>query len=278
MPRAISDDAYGDTVLKIKDALEKETSVSMEKAANEEHDMLGTPLNEVAECKAMFDGTWRKGGYSSLQGAVTAISAESGKCIDYEALNKVCFGCARWRKKDDDAIKDNWLANHRCPINFTGSAPAMEPEGVKRIYNRSEDSKKLQYTGYIGDGDSKSFSSIKASKPYANKDFVKNECVGHVQKRMGTALRKPKAQRGKQKLKDGKTTGGTGRLTGTRIGKLQVYYGLAIRCHKFDLEGMKKEVWAGLYHSASSDENPQHQNCTEGPNSWCKYNLAMLAG
>ena len=57
MPRPTSDDAYRDTVIKIKDALEKEASVSMEKAENEEHDILATPLNEVAECKAMFDGT-----------------------------------------------------------------------------------------------------------------------------------------------------------------------------------------------------------------------------
>jgi len=85
-----------------------------------------------------------------------------------------------------------------------------------------------------------------------------------------------KAQKGKQKLKDGKKIGGIGRLTNARIDKLQLYYGLAIRRHKHDLEGMKKEVWAGLYHSASSDENPQHQNCPEGPNTWCKYNLALL--
>ncbi len=55
------------------------------------------------------------------------------------------------------------------------------------------------------------------------------ECVGHVQKRMGTALRKLKSQKGKKKLMDGKTIGGAGRLTGAKIDKLQVYYGLAIR-------------------------------------------------
>ena len=276
MPKAMSDDAYLDTVRKVKEALEKEASFSMEKAAHEEHGILGSPLNQIVECKAMFDGTWRKRGHSSLQGVVTAISAETGRCLDYETLNKVCFSCARWNRKESDAAKDNWLAQHKCPINFSGSAPAMEPEGVKRIFARSEDSRKLQYTGYIGDGDSKSFSSIKASNPYANKDILKYECVGHVQKRMGTALRKLKAQKGKQKLKDGKTIGGLGRLTNAKIDKLQVYYGLAIRRHKHDLEGMKKEVWAGLCHSASSDENPQHQNCPKGPNTWCKYNLALL--
>eukprot|EP00795_Rhopilema_esculentum_P005687 gene5687-10932_t len=42
----------------------------------------------------------------------------------------------------------------------------MEPEGVSRIFARSVVTRNLQYTGYIGDGDSKSYSSIKASKPY----------------------------------------------------------------------------------------------------------------
>jgi len=110
------------------------------------------------------------------------------------------------------------------------------------MYTNSEESKRLQYTGHVGDGDSKkSFSSMKASKSYANKDIMKYECVGHVQERMGTALRKLKAEKGKQKLRGGKTISGIGRLTNARIDKLQVYYGLAIRCHKHDLEGMEKE-------------------------------------
>ena len=257
MPKAMSDDAYLDTVRKVKDALEIEASFSMEKAAHEEHKMLGSPLNEIVECKAIFDGTWHNRGHSSLQGVVTAISAETGKCLDYDTLNKVSFSFARWDRKENDATKDNWLANHKCPLNFAGCAAAMEP-GVKRIYTRFEDSKRLQCTGCIGDGDAKSFSSIMASKPYADKDIMKYECVGHVQKQMGTVLRKLRAQKGKQKLRDGKTIGGIGRLTNARIDKLQVYYGLAIQRHKHDLEGMKKEVWAGLYHSASSDEKPQH--------------------
>ena len=213
---------------RVKEALEKEASFSMEKAAHEEHGILGSPLNQIVECKAMFDGPWRERGHSSLHGVVTAMSAETGRCLDYEPLNKVCFSCVRWNRKESDAAKDNWLAHHKCPINCSGSAPAMEPEGVKRIFAPSEESRKLHYTGYIGDGDSKSFSSSKASNPYAHKDIIKYECVGHVQKWMGTALTKLKSQKGKQKLKDGKTIGGLGGLTNAKIDKLQVYYGLAI--------------------------------------------------
>ena len=45
---------------------------------------------------------------------------------------------------------------------------------------------KLRFTTFIGDGDSKAFANLVAIKPYGD---VKHECVGHVQKRMGTALR-----------------------------------------------------------------------------------------
>ena len=91
-------DAFSDSVAKIKSALELEASLSMKKAAKEEHDALNRPEDQVIESKAMFDGTWRKRGYYSLQGALAAISAVSGKRLDNEALNKVCFGCARRKK------------------------------------------------------------------------------------------------------------------------------------------------------------------------------------
>ena len=74
-----------------------------------------------------------------------------------------------------------------------------------------------------------------------------------------------------KKLADGKTIGGADRLTGVKIDKLQVYYGLAIRRNNFNLQGMKTEILAGLYHSASTDYHPQHDYCLEGPDSWCKF-------
>ena len=64
-----------------------------------------------------------------------------------------------------------------------------------------------------------------------------------------------------------------GRLTNALIDKLQVYYGLAIRRNTGNLQGMIKEISAGLHHTASSDCNPQHQFCPK-EDSWCKYNIA----
>ncbi len=113
----------------------------------------------------MFDGTWRKHGFSSLQGAVTATSVKTGKCLDYEILNKVCYGCAKWKGKPDSPEKQKWLAEHSCGTNFAGSAPAMEPEGVRRIFERPKADRNLHETGYIGEGDSKSFSAINRADP-----------------------------------------------------------------------------------------------------------------
>ena len=207
----------------MKDAFEHEANESMNKAAVEEHSEKGLESTEIAECKAMFDGTWRKRGYSSLQGAVTCISAATGKCLDYETLYQACISCSRWAKKPISAEKERWEGNHVCPINFAGSAPAMEPEGVRRIFLRSSESRHLQYTGYIGDGDSKAFSQVNSLRPYGDKSITKIECVGHVQKRMGTALRKLKSAKGKQKLSDRKTIDGAGILTGALIDKRQIY-------------------------------------------------------
>ena len=56
----------------------------------------------------------------------------------------------------------------------------MEPEGVKRIFEWSENDRSLQYTGYIGDGDSKSYSYILKVDPYNGKSIKKYDCVGHL--------------------------------------------------------------------------------------------------
>lgn len=41
---------------------------------------------------------------------------------------------------------------------------------------------------------------------------------------------------------------------------------------------MKNRVWAILYHSQSTAENPQHHYCPEGADSWCFYQHATATG
>ncbi|GFU78746.1 uncharacterized protein TNCV_1389891 [Trichonephila clavipes] len=64
-----------------------------------------------------------------------------------------------------------------------------------------------------GDGDTKTFNALSENKPYGDYHLIRKiECVGHVQKRMSTRLKKLKLVYGKKKLSDGKTIGGKERF------------------------------------------------------------------
>jgi hypothetical protein len=82
--------------------------------------------------------------------------------------------------------------------------------------------------------------SVKPILMHLNTRSKKSDCVGHVQKRMGSALRKVKKDHGKRKLSDGRTIGGAGRLTEQLCDDFQRYYGNAIRDNLGNLQGM---VW-----------------------------------
>ena len=75
----------------------------------------------------------------------------------------------------------------------------------------------LRCVSFIGDADSSTFQTIEDAKPYGDDIIVKRECVGHVQKRLGTRLRKLKSSYSKKKLSDGKGISGKGRLTDKMI-------------------------------------------------------------
>ena len=115
------------------------------------------------------------------------------------------------------------------------------------------------------DGDSKSFSAVEDNyKKDYGKVLQKNECVGHVQKRLGTALRKLK--------KETKGLGGKGKLTDSMIDKLQNYYGIAIRSNSGNLKSMKRDILASLWHCASTVSRSFHNAyCPPGKDSWCGY-------
>ncbi|CAB3241668.1 unnamed protein product [Arctia plantaginis] len=130
----------------------------------------------------------------------------------------------------------------------------------------------VRYRNYIGDGDSKAYSGLVNSN---GDDFLiaKKECVGHVQKRMGTRLREivkktvvdTETKAGK-KIKR-KSLSGKGKRTAKIIDKLTVYYRLAIRRHSDSVKNMKNAIWATFFHYSSTDENPQHEKCPSGADS-----------
>ena len=90
----------------------------------------------------------------------------------------------------------------------------MEPTGLVKPFQRSLNDD-IIYKYLVSDGDSKAHSLILKAQPYGEIEVEKKDCIGHVQKRMGSALRNLKTKYRGQKLSDGKTIGGQKRLTDT---------------------------------------------------------------
>ena len=239
----------------------------------------------VADVMASFDGSWQKRGYSSKNGVITGISG--GKVVDYEVMSKVCKQCKYWKKKKSGKDYEDWLLHHDCNINHIGSSGSMEVEGVKKMFSRSVADRKLRYTTYLGDGDSKGFATVQAMNVYPERPGcpVKAECVGHVQKRVGTRLRTYKVNHKGKLLSDGKGLSGQGRLTEKVMNTLQNYYGMVIRSNKSNIYGMKKGIAAIVHHCSEfldGDNNPdnvqRHKFCPRGADSWCKWQQDQSTG
>ncbi|GFT44457.1 uncharacterized protein TNCV_836871 [Trichonephila clavipes] len=73
---------------------------------------------------------------------------------------------------------------------------------TSKDFERSEANRSLRYTSYYGDVDSKAFNNVKDI--YGYDSVVKYECIGHVQKRVGSRLRKLKKSTKGLGGKDGK--------------------------------------------------------------------------
>jgi len=80
-----------------------------------------------------------------------------------------------------------WYDEHKphCTANHESSAGKMEVDGVLEMFQRSVELHNVYYKYYIGDGDTKTFKSLKDAEPYDEVLPVeKMKCVLHVKKRM----------------------------------------------------------------------------------------------
>ena len=219
-----------------------------------------------------FDGSWHKRGRSSNTGIASVIDVFSGLILDYEVLSKYCHACAIGPAQDALEYQEWWLKHEpHCDINCRTSSQAMETQAALRMWGRSMDLHNLRYKYMLTDGDAKAYSAVCDDAPYGE-DFVieKLDCVNHVTKRMGTALRNlvEKQKSMKQPI------GGRGKLTEERIKQLTNYYGRAIKDNKGDLHKMEQAVWASFFHTLSTDEDPHHLRCPAGKDSWCRFRRA----
>ena len=241
-------------------------------AAQETVILLNGSLTDIAtNCQVSIDGTWQKRGHASINGVVTLMSRENGKCIDTYVFSKSCKGCQYWSKRKNDSEYNEWNLNHKCLANHDKASGVMESAGAVKMFARSIEKNKLRYTSYIGDGDTSSFNDVINSKPYGDNVVIdKKECVGHVQKRMGTRLRNLRQEKKGVVLSDNKKIMGKGRLTDKAVNTLQNYYGMAIRQNTDNIYVIKKCIWAVLYHNSDiTDLVERHKFCPRSDTSWC---------
>ena len=127
-----------------------------------------------------------------------------------------------------------------CFLNHTLSAEPMEKQAAVEAFLCS-----------VGDRVSSPFGDVldtlfeKNGEEYV---VIEEDFVGHIQRIMGSSLRKYKIKKRGIKLPDNGTVGGSGRLTDAVIDSFDYYYGLALRNNKTDLQHMKNAVWAIYYY------------------------------
>ncbi|GBN32179.1 hypothetical protein AVEN_50766-1 [Araneus ventricosus] len=159
--------------LKLLEAVKYSCEENMKVASKEVQN-----LKKTTTCGVSVDGTWQRRGHMSLNGCVSVISIDTGKILDLEVMTQYCKMCEM-----------NIKCDHECS-NYKGSSGNMESVGAFRIFERSVMKRELQYTEYYGDGDSKAF--LKVKDIYGEDTVTKLECIGHVQKGVGSRLRKLK--------------------------------------------------------------------------------------
>ncbi|XP_059172207.1 uncharacterized protein LOC131953168 [Physella acuta] len=227
-----------------------------------------------------YDGTWQTRGHKSKYGVGCVIENRTGLVVDYEVVSKYCHTCsttgARLRA-ENQAKFDAWYLSHKasCDINHYGSSGSMEQHAAVKMWARSVEKHQFRYRSVVSDGDTNTIKALHDLSPYKDLTVEKRECLNHVAKRLGTALRNVVETKRKQKITLGGN--GKGKLTQSKIAKLQKYYTKALRSCS-SIPEMRKAIWATLLHCTSTDEEPKHQDCPQGVSSWCFFQRAVAKG
>ena len=88
--------------------------------------------------------------------------------VNHNVTHVLSNHCDAYAKKMTDAEFQQWrLHDHKCEKNHNGSAGAMEPVGTQVIFRRSQALQvyDIRYTGFLGDGDSKAYASVRDANP-----------------------------------------------------------------------------------------------------------------
>ena len=149
----------------------------------------------VIDLTVSFDGSWMTRGHKSLYGIGCVVEVVTGLVIDFAVLSLYCQSCSCASKRcggKDTTGFQQWHEQHTdCNCNYHGSSGGMEMAAAEILWERSVESHRFRYTTMLSDGDSRTHKHLCDLCVYgSNVEIVKEECVNHVARRMGMALRK----------------------------------------------------------------------------------------
>ena len=105
--------------------------------------------DNIVDTGISVDGTWQKRRFTSLNGAVAAISIKTGRILDVEVMTRYCQGCINIEKfKENADLYEHLKLDHMGKSNHVG---------VERIFLRSIETRRLCYTDYYGGRESQKF-------------------------------------------------------------------------------------------------------------------------
>ena len=213
----------------------------------------------LRNCTVSFDASWHRRGHFSNQGFAAVIESESGKVLDYQLYDRVCFSCSSWteeRKASCPDVYAKFWDSHKalCNSNLSGSSQSMESSAAVEVWKRSIETHGLIYGTYIGDGDSSSYKNLVKSNPYDEVASVrKEECLGLVQKRIKKRL--------------SKTTKSSKGLFEVKADRIAHLYALVIVQHK----GESAQDFHEALHILLRHTEEKHDTCPGGNSSCCYY-------
>ena len=123
------------------------------------------------------------------------IEVHTGLVLDLAVVSLYCQSCTHTKACHDgtnNAEYKTWKKQHTgWNGNYTGTSGGMEADAAETLWSRSVDRHKFRYTTLLSDGDSNTYKHLCALNVYGDVTvIVKEECINHMTKRLGTAVRK----------------------------------------------------------------------------------------
>ena len=213
----------------------------------------------LRECAVSFDASWHRRGHYSNQGFAAAIDTDFGKVLDYSLYERVCYSCSKWPESRQSSCPEEFaeywdIHKDLCTANYKGTSQAMESRAAVDVWKRSIEWHNLAYGTYIGDGDSSSYKNLLKSDPCNGQVPIrKEECIGHVQKRVKKHLMK-------------KISSSTN-LPQSKAVRIAHLYALVVVQHQGK---SASDIHQGLQVLLSHTKEV-HDDCPPGDSSWCYF-------